>query len=394
MTKTTPLFMRNIEAIRDITKLSQENFCNVDEQWKWDDLEKALADRKLSWDDLSTYKLYGAYIHVLHISPNTYTNYLNGRTSPSEEDLVRMLNDINEIRKRHPVLKKCFSQNISIEQLRHHDLLKEFNDDASHSNSLFVEKFFGTYLCYYNSTTLDDDEKTPQFGILQLSKGQKEGEFETKGIFSFKKEHEAIDIFNDLQNGKSFKEASGGTSHPVFTGLSYLSPTLLWCNMSDGSKTEHVSMSFDLSAKITTKHPEDSFVGARGISLSQTSGQSNQTTTFPIVIISEPIQISYNELTKFLCFNYSRIPEDKLTALAKRSVRLMTSLLQNDDIDNDLRLKLISQIVEHEVNDLLEKHIFNSHYYLPKELNLFYKAVIRPIRRSENKDETDSQDDE
>ena len=94
-----------------------------------------------------------------------------------------------------------------------------------------------------------------------------------------------------------------------------------------------------------------------------------------------------------MCFNYSRIPEDKLSTLAERAVRLMTSLLQNDDIDSDLRLKLISQIVEHEVKDLLEKHIFNSHYYLPKELTKFYKTIIRPIRRADENSEIDNSDD-
>jgi len=179
------------------------------------------------------------------------------------------------------------------------------------------------------------------------------------------------------------------TKHVVFTGVAYLSPTLLWCNLSDGSKSEHVSMSFDISSKITTKHPEKNFIGARGIALSQTSGQSNQTATFPIVVITEPISVSLNELTKYLHFSYTKIPEDKLGVLAERSVRLMMSLLQNKDIDEALRLKLISQIVEHEVKDLLDKHIFNSHYYIPNELTEFYKTIIRPIRRNDNAEDND-----
>ena len=71
----------------------------------------------------------------------------------------------------------------------------------------------------------------------------------------------------------------------------------------------------------------------------------------------------------------------------------MTSLLQNNDIDEDLRLKLISQIIEHEVKDLLSKHIFNSHYYLPQELTTFYKTIIRPIRRTNETSPDDISDD-
>lgn len=392
MKNSTPMFMKNIDTIREIAKISQENFCGRSDTWE--DIKAMGCD----WDDLSSYKIkvkgQEKYcISVLSISVNTYTNYMNGTTSPSEEVLLQMLNDINEIRRLHPILKKCFREDITLEQLRYHDLLKEFNEDSTRTSSLFAEKFFGNYLCYYNSTSLDDDDKKTQFGIMQLRKGKMDGEFETIGVFSLKNENQALEIFNLLQDGRQFQDALSGTNYSVFTGASYLSPTLLWCNMSDGSKSEHVSMSFDLSAKITTKHPEKNFVGARGIALSQTSGQSNQTTTFPIVIITEPISVSLNELTKFLCFNYSRIPEDKLSVLAKRSVRLMTSLLQNSDIDSDLRLKLISQIVEHEVKDLLEKHIFNSHYYLQKELDIFYKTIIRPIRRADETEDTDNPDD-
>lgn len=393
MKNTTPLFMKNIDAIREITKISQENFCGRNLSW-----EEMKSNPDRDWDDFSTYKpkVKGnrkICISVLRISVNTYTNYMNGKTSPSEDDLVQMLNDINELRSLHPVLKKCFRENITLEQLKSHDMLKEFNDDSNRTSSLFAEKFYGNYLCYYNSTSLDSDDKITQFGIIQLSKGSSEGEFETKGIFSFKNESEARDIFNLLQDGCSFQNALAEKSHLVFTGTSYLSPTLLWFNMSDESKSEHVSMSFDLSSKITTKHPEKNFIGARGIALSQTSGQSNQTTTFPIVIIAEPLSVSLNELTKFLCFNYSRIPEEKLSELAKRAVRLMTSLLQNDDIDENLRLKLISQIIEHEVKDLLSKHIFNSHYYLPQELTRFYKSIIRPIRRTNENSPDDNSDD-
>ncbi len=384
-----PMYMKNIDAIREITRISQDNFCS-----RYLDWEALKADPKLDWDDLSTYKpkIKGQKkesIRVLKISTNTYTNYMCGKTSPTEDGLLEMLSDINKIRRLHPILRKCFREDITLEQLKHNDLLKEFNDENTHSNSLFAEKFFGNYLCYYNSTSIDDNEKRTQFGILQFSRGKSDNEFLATGIFSFKNENQAQEIFNSLQNGLSIQEVLSDTKHVVFTGVAYLSPTLLWCNLSDGSKSEHVSMSFDISSKITTKHPEKNFIGARGIALSQTSGQSNQTATFPIVVITEPISVSLNELTKYLHFSYTKIPEDKLGVLAERSVRLMMSLLQNKDIDEALRLKLISQIVEHEVKDLLDKHIFNSHYYIPNELTEFYKTIIRPIRRNDNAEDND-----
>lgn len=392
MKSLTPLFMKNIDAIREITKISQENFCG--RILSWEEMKSTIND----WDDLTTYKpkVKGQKkecIHVLAISVNTYSNYMNGKTCPPDADLTKMLSDINEFRSLHPVLKKCFRENITLEQLKYHDLLAEFNEDSSHASFLFAEKFFGNYLCYYNSTSLDSDDKKTQFGIIQLSKGSAENEFITNGIFSLKNEHLARKIFNSLQNGCQFQEALAGNELSVFTGISYLSPTLLWCNMSDAPKNEHLSMSFDLSSKITTKHPEKVFIGARGIALSQTSGQSSQTTTFPIVIINEPISVSRNELTKFLCFNYSRIPEEKLSDLAQRVVRLMTSLLQNNDIDESLRLKLISQIIEHEVKDLFSKHVFNSHYYLTQELTTFYRTIIRPIRQATEKSNADTRSD-
>ena len=242
MKTSTPLFMKNIDAIREITKISQENFCG--RNISWEDI-KSVPGR--DWDDFSTYKPKNC-INVLSISVNTYINYMNEKTYPTEDALVQMLNDINELRSLHPVLKKCFRENITLEQLKNHDLLKEFNDDSNRTNSLFAEKFYGNYLCYYNSTSLDTDDKKTHFGIIQLSKGTSEGEFETKGIFSFKKGSEAMDIFNLLQDGCSFQDALAGKNHSVFTGTSYLSPTLLWFNMSDKSKSEHVSMSFDLSS--------------------------------------------------------------------------------------------------------------------------------------------------
>ena len=34
-----PLFMKNIEAIREITKISQENFCGRDPESRWEDIK-------------------------------------------------------------------------------------------------------------------------------------------------------------------------------------------------------------------------------------------------------------------------------------------------------------------------------------------------------------------
>ena len=123
------------------------------------------------------------------------------------------------------------------------------------------------------------------------------------------------------------------------------------------------------------------FFGDRGIALSQTSGQSSQSTAFPMVILREPATVCSNEMDKFLCFDFSQIDNSTLAALSSRAAQLIKNLLTNEDFDDVLKEKLISQLMEHEILDLLRKHVFNSHYYTEKERSSFYQKIVRPIRR-------------
>ena len=377
-----PLFMKNIEFIRDITRISQKNFCGRTDSWEsW--------GTDTDWSDLTTYK---DKIKVLRISANTYTNYMNGSFSP-EDDIrkqTELVEDLNEIRKRHPVLKKCFRSEITRQQLFEHDMKNECDDTVSAERFLFTEKFLGNYLCYYTSTNIKG-EKTTQTGVLQLEKGNSDNEYNAKGVFSLKKGDDAQKIYSLLQEGKSLTDIVCEVPNiNVFSGKAVLSINLLWINLSDDAQKEHACFSFDLSQQVTQKHPDKPFMGAKGIALSQSSGLSSRTTTFPIVILSQPLSVSFNDLTKYLHFDYTeKIQDETLEKLSQKAVTLMTSLLQNDDIDETLRLKLISQIIEHELKDLLSKHIFNSGYYRDEELDNFYASIIRPLRQQDTQSEVD-----
>ena len=214
-----PLFMKNIEFIRDITRISQKNFCGRTDSWEsW--------GTDTDWSDLTTYK---DKIKVLRISANTYTNYMNGSFSP-EDDIrkqTELVEDLNEIRKRHPVLKKCFRSEITRQQLFEHDMKNECDDTVSAERFLFTEKFLGNYLCYYTSTNIKG-EKTTQTGVLQLEKGNSDNEYNAKGVFSLKKGDDAQKIYSLLQEGKSLTDIVCEVPNiNVFSGKAVLSINLL-----------------------------------------------------------------------------------------------------------------------------------------------------------------------
>lgn len=369
-----PLYMRNVEFIREIVRLSQENFCgrNTD----WNDWDKEGKD----WDSLSTYKKLDG---VLQIASSSYTNYMNGATP---KDPYAILRDLNEIRKRHPILKKCFRSEITYDRLFNHDLSREY-DDISHSGQLFSEKILGNYICYYRSTNIEG-EKTLQTGVLNFSKGKNENQFEVTGVFSLKKYNDTLKIFKSLEAGKDFPEILKETTGiNVFRGVAYLSINLLWCNLSDEAKSEHASLSFDLSPKVTLKHPEKTFAGGLGIALSQTSGQSIQSTDFPIAMLAAPLPVSPEELTNQLHFDYSRIKDAPFYDLANKLTAFILSLVQNKDIDEGLLIKLVSQSIMYKFVDLLNNHVFSSHYYSSEQMTEFYADIIRPLRKKDKDDD-------
>ena len=396
--------MYNIEQIRSLSKLSQENFCTTDgKTWDWEAYDKELGDKKYSWSFETVCQLQ---LPCLHISPNTYSNYLNGKR-PSKTTLNKIVIDLNELRARIPELRDYIPEKITVESLTTVDLFK--ND----RHKIYEKKFYGQYICYYNSTSVDNEHQVNQYGVIKISKGSRKCEFSLKGVFSLKDEktaktlYDAIDQTTSCENvpksdgedtdkKPSFEDIleNYNINSPLFSGQAYLSANLLWCNLSNPSKTEHISISFDLSTKITEKNPAMPFFGDRGIALSQTSGQSSQSTAFPMVILREPATVCPNEMDKFLCFDFSQIDNSTLTSISSRVDKLIKNLLATGDFDETLKNKLISTLIEHEILDLLRKHVFNSHYYTDKERSSFYKKIVRPIRRPDEYRKSDYTDED
>lgn len=405
----------NTEQIRSLLKLSQENFCcsgrkksdrddkkqsdrDDKEQsekktwdWTWKEHDARLSKEELKWSFETVSKLQ---LPCLHISPNTYGNYISGTNSPKEATIIEIVSDLNALRGRIPELREDYiPDEITVESLTTGNLFK------NNSGIIFEEKFFGQYICYYNSTSVDNKHQVNQYGVIQISKGSHKCEFSLKGVFSLKNEKTAKTLYDAIDQTTSCEDLPKNNNEKtdkkpsfedilknynidsVFSGQAYLSTNLLWCNLSNVSKKEHISISFDLSTKITTKNPAMPFFGDRGIALSQTSGQSSQSTAFPMVILREPATVCSNEMDKFLCFDFSQIDNSTLKALSSRAARLIKNLLTNEDFDDVLKEKLISQLMEHEILDLLRKHVFNSHYYTEKERSSFYQKIVRPIRR-------------
>lgn len=320
---------------------------------------------------------------IVHISANTYYNYKAGKFSPNERDITAMLKDINDAINKNTILHLRFPKGILRDEFENQDL-EELSKLVTEGINLLSKKFIGNYLCYYMSTKVEGKEK-PRYGVLQINKSDDDNVFITCGIFSLSSIDEAQKIYSELQSGKKLDSELNIPQDSIFRGSSYLSLTVLWINLSNKNNNEHVTLSFDFPEKVPTKNPDLDFSGARGLALSQTSGLTNQTTTFPIVITKMPILVSTEDLIKHLHFNYSKIPEIELDQLSTKVAHLSDSLLVNSEIDKDLRIKLLSQTIEHEIKDLLNRHLFNAHYYEPKETSNFYDEIIRPLRRGEKK---------
>lgn len=330
----------------------------------------------IKWED---------FYSIINISESTCTNYKNGSHSPSSATLAAIAEGINKILNNNSTLKTRFPKGILASELTTEDLEALSKKQGLNVHTIYTDKFVGDYMCYYMSTTVDNTDKKPiNSGILQLRLGEQPNEFIAYGIFSLKSIEEAHATFDKINDKCLLTEKADEESPSLFIGKAYLSSTLLWCNLSNTEKKEHVSISFDLSEKITTKYPEKTFYGVRGIALSQTSGYSNQTTTFPLVIVKSPLTVSPNELEHYLHFNYSQIAPEELDKLAKKTIDFFNSQYNNTALqevsDNSLLSNLLAAYVKHELKDLLKRHIFNSHYFTTKEMDVFYKNIIRPMR--------------
>src|SRR5699024_6007701 len=112
--------MYNIEQIRSLSKLSQDNFCTKEgETWAWKDYDEKLKEN-YSWSFETVCQLQ---LSCLHISPNTYNNYLKGNP-PSETKLNQIVIDLNELRARIPELRDYIPEKITVESLTTVDLFK------------------------------------------------------------------------------------------------------------------------------------------------------------------------------------------------------------------------------------------------------------------------------
>ena len=143
---------------------------------------------------------------------------------------------------------------------------------------------------------------------------------------------------------------------------------------------------------MSTKKPDKTFYGTRGIALSQTSGINNQTATFPFVIMKTALTVSPNELTHYLHFNYSKIAPEEITKLSRKATKFFETLKADpEQFEGDLIDDLLVSFIRHEIKDLLGRHVFNSHYFLLDEMSEFYGEVVRPLRKRDKDLPTDEE---
>lgn len=332
---------------------------------------------KMSWQE---------FYNAIEVSENTFNNYKSGVSSPSDKIISVIALHINELISSHDILKARFPKGILATELKSEDLKGLSKTQGLNVYTIFTDKFVGDYMCYYMSTNIEEKgKKTTHSGVLQLRHGDQPNEFLAYGVFSFKSVEEGLALYNEISDDKLLTEKYSKDNPSLFIGKAYLSSSLLWCNLSNSEKKEHVSFSFDLSEKITTKHPDKIFYGVRGIALAQTSGHSNQTTALPIVIAKKPLTVCPNKLEHHLHFNYNELAPQELEKLAVKTINFFNSQHDNpvlkDDTNNALLSSLLVAFVKHELKDLINRHIFNSHYFIIDEMEDFYKEVIRPMRR-------------
>ena len=240
-------------------------------------------------------------------------------------------------------------------------------------------------MCYYMSTRIEG-KKFFQYGVVQLFKGDTDTEFNAYGVFSLKDYNVALDLFEKAKittdsavELKSIVEGCG-SKFMLFSGNAILSTSLLWCTLSNEKNTEHVTVSFDLNEKIVTKNSDKDFIGARGIALSQTSGQEFKTVTFPMVFIKHPLYVSADELAYYLNFNYSQMSDNELNVAAKRAANLFQSF-PNAEYSVEEITSFVASLFKKDLTNILKKSVFNSHYYLTEEVDDFYSTIINPIRK-------------
>lgn len=332
-------------------------------------------------------------LDVLKINKNSYTNYLNGGM-PSPEKLRKIVEQIVAAVEEDDLLAPRFpAGTLTPIIMKEKDVSSLEKSEAA--TEFYWRKFLGNYVCYYMSTNIKGDKQT-QYGVLQIREGERPSKFVAYGVFSLKDDKDVFKIYDTLQEGKHLEDIVEECQiKSLFDGKAYLSNSLLWINLSNVTRSEHVSLSFDLDSKIVTKNPQRIFAGTRGIALSQTSGQGNQTVTFPMVVTRYPLEksingISESDLTKFLHFSYKNIDDKALSDLTDKIINLEDSLRDNAYLV-EMRGEILKRYLNNAILSILSAHIYNSHYFRQDEAGEFYKEIIKPSKAqyetNDNKDE-------
>ncbi len=327
---------------------------------------------------------------IIPVSKNGYENYRKG-TIPGDFKLKEIADALYKAILGDEGLFAKFPNPILPYDLRETDLSLTVAPADTNSQNFYSYKMVGAYICYYTSTNVEG-RKSTHYGVIQMSATDKNTVMDISGVFSLKNYDEALKIHSLLNGENKLSEIVVEMRHlSLFTGVVYLKPSLMWVNLVNENQDDFVSVSFDLSDKILTKNPNKLYLGSRGIAISSTSGQSNQSAAFPLVITKKPLSVSPNELTKYLHFRYTKIKDEEVHLLAEEIITLLNSILNSNALSPETRTKLLATTLAEKLLSHLDQHIYNSHYFLTEEMTEFYDKIIFPIR--ENLDETDGDTD-
>ena len=324
----------------------------------------------------------GDFCAELGISSTMYDKYRTG-SMPNATTLRLIVDCVNALIKKDAGLHDKFLTDILCSDMKGTDLtgqtgLRKPLAPPVHSD-LYVNKFVGVYLCYYRSTN-PLEKNTPRYGVILIEESP-DNKLVTTGIFASKSLTSVIAIQEELLRGTRFAEVLANyPSVPVFHGEAHLSNNLLWGTMMTDDLTEFVTMSFDLSENVVSKRPEKTFLGCRGIALSQSTGSAGKTVTFPVVISKENLSATQTELKKYLCFNNNPVDFSMFTAMARTVITLLDSLSQAK-LNDALKEELVAQTLKVHFQAILNEKVYNNHSFSDDEMDEFYRRVIKPAAK-------------
>ena len=374
-----PLFIKNIEFLRDLIGVSRDVFCGRTDARSL----RELLGVSSKHDSLSMHTLREELkkYHVLRITKNTYDNYKNKHTK-HPQNKQGIVDDLNELIEVTPYLKQTLGGELTEDLLFERDLEKEINSPRiAAADQLYSEKFIKNYLAYYSSTNITG-QKSLQLGVLHLAKGERDNLFEVSGIFGLT-EARLPDLGKWIEDNETTELTSiwerYNTNTKQLTGTGHLSLTCLWLNFYDSNNDEFISFSFDLSEKITTMKPQKAYLGSKGLATSKSSGVGSQTVAFPIIIAAKPLDCTPDQIiNQYLHFDFE-LKEGSYDEVAKRSASLIDDLSKLEEVDETLRKKLIAQIVKFEVEKVRARSSLI--YITPDQADAFYQQALKPLRK-------------